>query len=482
MTPLIGFAPDMDPMEPGVLTDCTNVVPYEFGLEGAPTGLVPANVPVLAAPCIGAAVVQKLDVVRRIFAGTTTRIYELNGGVWNDVSRPTFYTGGTDTRWEFCQFGDASLAANAVAKIQRSPGSGAFVDIASAPIAKIIFSVGAFVMALNVNDGVEKVDGWANSASFNELDWTPSVATLANNGRLVSTPGPITAGGRLGEFAIAYKENAIYVGQFVGGAATFDWVEVPSGNAGCVGQNAWCDVGGIHFIVGPDNFWLFDGQRPSFTGEGVVRQWFYDNSDPTLRYKTECVYDAQENRVWIFFHSVGAVVKDTALVYHVLTKRWGKVSKSITTTLNYITQQITIDGLAALASTISGLPPIPFDSQYWISGGKSLSVFDLTNQMQSLSGPTSDSRMTSGDFGDDEQVTYVHRVRLRFNINPSTASVDMFYKMNEGDSLLFSATSVMTNGQFDTRQTGRFHRARFDMSGYYRLTGIKPYYKTTGTR
>lgn len=482
MTPLLGFTPDADPLTPGVITECTNFIPHESGFEGAPSAVTPTGVPALAAACQGAAVITKLDGTRRIFAGTQTKLYELSGGVWVDVSRVGDYTGSSDSRWSFCQFGDTTLASNGTDTIQRSAGSGAFANTATAPKSKIVFSVGAFVVALNVNDGVVKPDGWANCASFDETSWTASVSTLANNGRLVSTPGALTAGGRLGEFAIAYKEQAIYVGQFVGAPATFDWVEVPGGDAGCIGQDAWCDVGGTHFVVGADNFWLFDGTRPQPIGDGKVRQWFYNNSSAQYRYRTQCSYDAQKNRVYVYFASLNATTPDTVLVYHTLTKQWGKMSLGVQAVLNYIAAGTTIDGLDSFSATIDGLPDVAYDSQFWLSGGKSQSFFNSSNQLQSLTGVSASSNFTTGDLGDDDQVTTLNQVRLRFQSNPTTATVTTYGKMNEGDALTENASATMADGKFDVRQSARFHRARFSMTGGYKLNAIRPLIVRSGQR
>ena len=87
MDKILGFLPDADPTIPGVLTECVNLTPFEQGMRGAPSASTPAGVPALAAACIGSSIVTKLDDTRRLFAGTTTKLYELSGGVWTDVSR-----------------------------------------------------------------------------------------------------------------------------------------------------------------------------------------------------------------------------------------------------------------------------------------------------------------------------------------------------------------------------------------------------------
>jgi hypothetical protein len=44
MDKLLGFLPDADPTLPGVITLCENIIPYEYGLQGSPTGLTPDSV------------------------------------------------------------------------------------------------------------------------------------------------------------------------------------------------------------------------------------------------------------------------------------------------------------------------------------------------------------------------------------------------------------------------------------------------------
>jgi hypothetical protein len=472
MQKLLGFAPDADPTTPGVLTDCTNLIPYEQGMKGAPTGSTPSGVPALANKCSGAAVVTKLDDIRRIFAGTLTSLYELSGG-WTDVSGAT-YTGGSDARWQFAQFGNSTLATNGADAIQRSASTGAFASIAGAPIAKIMFSVGTQVMALNTNDGTVKTDGWHCCATYDETDWTPSSATLSNKGRIVSSPGAFTAGGRLGEYAIGYKERAIYIGQFVGAPSVWDWTQVAGGEAGCVGVDAWADMGGAHFIVGPDNFWVFDGSRPVPIADNIVREWFYSNSNPRYLYRTQCVADRTNNVVWVFYCSTSSSTPDQALIYHMKTKQWGRATLNVEATLNYVSSGVTIDDLPTYSATIDGLASYSFDSQFWLVGGRSLAAFNTSHQLQSLTGVSSSSSMTTGYAGDDDNVSLLNQLRLRFapGYKPTTATVQTLTKMELGDSPTVGSSSTMADGKFDVMDDARWHAAVFNFTGPHRVMAV----------
>jgi len=470
MQNLLGFTPDVESTVAGVITDCTNLIPTEKGMKGAQSPAIPSGIAALAATCIGAATISKLDDTRRVFAGTTTKLYELSGSSWTDVSTGT-YTGGVDTRWAFAQFGNSTLAANLADTIQRSNTSGVFSSIATAPKAKIVFSVGSQVMALNTNDGTVKQDGWHCCAAFDETDWTPSVTTLAARGRLVDAPGQITAGGRLGEYAVAYKERALHIGQYVGAPSVWDWRAIAG--AGCVGQDAWCDIDGAHFFVGLDSFWLFDGSRPQPVGTGQVKQWFFDNSSPILRSKIQCIYDRQNGHVWTFFASKNSTALDKALVYHLATKKWGLVDIAIEAAMNYVSQGATIDDLSTISATIDGLSAYSFDSQYWLAGGRALSVFQ-SKQIKTLTGVSTSSGFTTGDAGDDDRYTFLSKIRLRFSPNrkPATANVQVFGKAEAGESLTAGPSASMTDGKFDVMQSARFHRAAFTFTGDYELIAV----------
>lgn len=483
MTPILGFMPDAEQTLPGLVADCTNLIPSRVGMEGGPSAVTPSDVPALAAECQGAAVVYKLDNTRRVIAATATKIYELDAGSWTDRTRSVGgdYNGGSDSRWAITQFGDATLLANKADTIQRST-SGAFADISGAPKAEVVFSVGAFVMALNVNDGAEKPDGWHCCAAFDDTDWTESVTTQSASGRLVSTPGPLTAGLRLGEYAVAYKQRSIYLGQYVGAPAVWDWTPISGGEAGCVGKEALCDIGGAHFFVGDDNFWLFDGTRPVPIGDDVVRQWFVDNSNPSFRYKIICNFDRENDRVWIFYPSNDSEVLDSALVYHVRSKKWGRADRSVEAVLTYVAPGVTFDTWDDYGATFDSLPDVPFDSQFWLSGGRALSVFDTSHQLQSLTGASATSSFTTGEVGDDDAVVLLQQIRLRYAVAPSTASVSTEHMMNSGEAFSAGVSGSMNDGKFDTLKAARWHRATFSFTGDVRVTHMNAKTKVVGQR
>jgi len=483
MIPLLGFAPDLDETTPGVMTACTNLIPHEKGMQGGPAPVAPVGVGALAAACRGAAVLTLLSGTRRLFAGTQTKMYELTGTTWDDVSRVGDYTGSAENRWSFAQFGNTTVAANDTEVLQASTSSGDFADIATAPTAKIVIAVANFLIAFNTVDGTfgDRPDGWWCCAFMDHTSWAPSVTTQANNGRLVGEGGEITAAARLGRAAVAFKAGAMFFGTYVGSPAVWQWDQVP-GQIGCVGPEAVCDIGGILLFLADDNFYVFDGTAPIPIG-GEVRQWFLDNSSSTYRYRTQISFDRQKNRVWVCFpgkSSSGAC--DSVLVYHVVTKRWGSADRTVEAVLNYVSPGLTFDSIGAVYSTWDDLPDIPYDSQFWLAGGQVFSLFDSTHQVVNMVGASVSSGFSTGDMGDDDLVTMIDYVRLRFLQTPSAATVTGSVKQVEGDDLDPGASGTLADGKFDVRQSGRWHRLAFELTGPASLNGIKPKMIAVGGR
>lgn len=470
MKPLIGFLPDADPTAAGAIMDCANIIPFDAGFEGAPTP-VAASVPALAAECRGAAVLTKLDGTRRAFAGSQAKLYELTGAAWTDRSAGAgSYTGSTESRWSFAQFGDTSIASNLVDAMQSS-ASGAFAAIAGAPKAQIVVSASNnFVIAFHTNEGTygDAPDRWWNCAQSDQTTWTPSVATGATTGRLVAAEGPITAALPLGDYVIAYKRKGLFVGQFVGSASgTWAWPRVRGGECGCVGQDAVCDIGGAHFIVGEDDFWIFDGTAPQSIGAGV-RNWFRKNVSQTYRYRTKVSYDRERNLVWVNYPSQQSTGQtDRTLVFHIGRKQWGIADFTAEALLAYVAPGVTIDGLTAYSSTIDGLPPIPFDSQYWLSGGRSFSYFNTAHQIVVNNGASAASWWQSSEVGDDDAVTTLSRARIRWILEPSAATSTGLSKMSSGKVAvpMAGAEPMQEDSSFMVWQEARWHSVRFDMTG-----------------
>jgi hypothetical protein len=135
----------------------------------------------------------------------------------------------------------------------------------------------------------------------------------------------------------------MFLGQYVGPPEVLQFQRIP-GDQGCVGPEAVVDIGGAHIFVGEDNIWLYDGSRPVPIAQGVLRQWFFDDLSATYKYRTIVTYDRNNGRVWVHYPSTVSTGKpDSALVYHLGSKRWGRANRTIEAAMNYVTPGVTWD-------------------------------------------------------------------------------------------------------------------------------------------
>ena len=479
MIPLIGFSPDADPTAPGVITDCQNIVPSEYGIRGAPSPVsVGANA--LAAECRGAANVVLITGTRRLFAGTATRLYMLDTDnvTWLNKSRAANYTQGTDERWSFAQYGDATLAAYQGAVLQRAISSGDFADVSGSPSAKIIVSASGFAVAFNT---ATYADEWYCSAYLDETDWTLDVATQCVKGRLIQGAGQIMAAKRLGDDILAYKAGSMYIGRYEGAPEVWRWAQV-SGEVGCVGLDAVCETPQGHVFVGLDNVYLCDGSAPRPLATGAVRRWLFREMSGLYMHRTKVLWDRDNHLVWIYFVGAGDTMCKRCLVYHMLSNRWGIADETCEAVVTWITTSYTYDGGHPIITTYDASPGIPYDSLFWMAGRELPSIFNGSHVLSALAGRCNSAHIRTGDMGDDMGYTYCDSVAFRFTRAPTSSITTGLVKDEAGIFSAWQSVQANNDGTYDMRQRGRWHAFRLDTVGDFHLTAVRPSVKAAGRR
>ncbi len=479
MIQLTSFYPDLDEHQQGVITNLEMMIPTMRGYRGAPS--LTSIAPALAAQCRGAAAIIKLDGTSRVFAGTQTKLYELSSGTWNDISRDNppssanDYTGSSDSVWRFAQFGDVSLAVNGVDAFQFSSSTGDFEDLAGAPKAATIDTVGGFVMVGNYNDGTDTPDGIHWSALYDYTDWTPDVATQCGNIRLLDTPGEVVALRRLGQNAVAYKRNSMYL--MVNNGPPVLWgSQLISGEVGALSHEAVVATDTFHFFISDNDIYVFDGARPQSIGDGV-REWFFADLHRDYAYKTKGVYDKANSIVYWYYASIASTGElDSCIVYHPKTGRWGRANRTIEACLEYITPAYTYGDLQTDYSTYDAIPAAQYGSPFWGAADINMGVFGSDHILYTLTGSSTSSSLTTGAVGDDVYVTLIQRVQPRFTDDPTSGSMVNLYRMTDGSAYTIDQTSTLSSGRFDVLRSARWHKFKMSFTGDVEITGIN--YKT----
>ena len=442
MVKLQGFAPDLDPTTPGILQSVTNMLPTTRGMVGAPT---PVNtIWILDGASRGCATIETLANGTKTYLGKGNYLFELNGAGLNLVG--SGYATGTG-RIVFTSFGNAVIACNGSDGVRLVASTGAmFGSISGAPSARIIESVGLFVLAFGTTYGGDtSPDGWHSCALGDYTDWTPNITTQAANGRFLDSAGAVTAARRINDGIIAYKKRSMYYGQYVGGDIIWQWSQIAT-NIGCVGQDAVVNAGGMHYFIGADDIYMYDGSQPRSIGQAIKR-WFFADADPARLKNVIAVHDRNDDHVWFWYSSKIAESGffDTAIVYNMLTGAWGRVSLVVQ---DVMTHQ---SGTDTLSVVISGSP-------YY--------------RVKTLSGACAAASMQTFAIGDDDQYSRLSKVRLRFIDNPTSATVTHSHKISLGDAYTTGATDAMSDNKVNFSQSSRWHKLKIDTVGDFEISGL----------
>lgn len=474
---MLSFLPDAPESTPDILTD-VDAIPTLRGYSGPPANLT-AGYAALAAACIGAALMFRLDGTTRLLAGTQSKLYEGSGTSWTDVSRVGSYTTG-DTKWRFAQSGNTSLAISKAVQLQSST-SGAFANVANAPKAALMETVGDFVLLANCDDtgtglatgyGDQPNRWWCSQIYLPTATWAPSVSTQATSGLLVASPGACTGLKRLGAQAVIYKARSMYLGTYVGAPEVFQWQLIP-GEIGVANNEAVVSIGAAHLFVGFEDIYSFDGSRPTPIGAGI-KEFFFADLNKSYAYRIEGIHDFQNQCVWWFYPSGASTTLNAAIIYNYRTQRWGRTSRSIECPLTSVASAVTYDGLATLFASYDLLPAISYDSPFWQSGAPILSVIDTTHTLNTLTGTAATWYITTGYIGDDAKVLTCTRVRPRYGSKPMTASMTAYSSMALGDVPTTGSTSDINGNRYDLIQSARWHQFNLTMTGDGEIQAVLP--------
>lgn len=472
---LKGYAPDADPTIEGVLTNCNQFIPTIRGFRAAPSAITTGQ-SVLAGTCQGASILEKLDRTTRFFAAAPTKVYEASSTNWIDVSGTT-YAPASDVRYRFAQFGDVSLVATKSNRIHASSASGTFVGLA-APSAAIIETVNNFVFAFDTNEALfgDCTNRWFCSALGSYTDWVPSIVTQCASGTLTGAPGKILAGRRFGDNIIAYKQNSMYIGQYVGSPTIWSFTQIP-GEVGALCQEVVVNIGTPeqpkHIFMGSDNFYSYDGSRPVPIGNNLREKVFNEELFRTYSYLSLSLHDRQKGNVYFFYCSSNTLTPDKCVVYNYRTGLWGRDDRTIEMVVDYIAGGTTYDGLGSSYVTYDSMPSLSYDALFATAGTSVPSLFTTTHSLYSLTGAATTSTFTTGDYGDTQMMSCLSRVIPRFITAPASGTMINYYRNASGDSLNTDMTTPMdSNSRFDVIREARWHRSRFDLTGPMELAVI----------
>jgi hypothetical protein len=471
-----------------------NVVPHEARSYAPFSGLTTIT-DALSARCQGAYAVRQSSGVVRIFAGDATKLYQIIGAAWEDVSGAT-YTTDAQAIWAFAAFGDRVLATNYSDAIQSylMGTSTDFADLSvDAPKARYIWTVKDFVM---VGDTVDGTDGQRQnrvwwSAIADPTSWpTPgSAAAEAVQSDFNDLPYGGQVVGGVGGFngcdGAIFCRDAIYRIAYSGTGTVFDFLDAERGR-GCAVPGSIIEFGDGVFFIAEDGIKVFNGANSISIGDGKVDHWFWNNVNQDHLSRINAGYDARNKLIYLAFPSTESTgTPDMMLVWNIRLNRFSVAEENVEYLLRAYSLGYTLEELDAFG-TMETLP-YSLDSTNWMGGRPGPAGFGDDHKLGFFSGSTKAATVETGEVHDTSgRRAFVSRARPICDLSAGTLSTQIGYRDSQGGTVSYTtATTQGLDGTCPHRIDARYMRARVSVSAgatWTHLQGVEIDARQTGRR
>lgn len=471
------FAPDIDPITPGILIDCSNAYPTVKGFRSYPS-LVRYSTNNLPGTAFGvfSGAQGSADV---LVAGVADQLYEL-------VAK-TFVSAGLSlgtitppARWRFDMYGTDLIAVNGLDPVQMKPISGSFATLGGGPpVASIAQATDFSLFLIEANSS-----RWWSSLS--DTIWTPSIATQTVRGNLDSTNGNISAAHALRSGIAIYKRKALHYGTFTGPPFYWDFVTV-STQIGAPSQEAIANLGDVQYFLGPDDFYAFDAQSLKRIPNNL-KEWFFANYDQTKDYLVSARWEQEKSLIFWHFASLQSVGEtiDLWICYNLRTGKWSKGAEMVDVPVfsSIQTGNLTYADFTATYPTYADVEGLRY-------GDLRSRAIDLSGVIKSAdhglylyNGAPAGGYVTSHDFGDRHNMYQVTRLRPQFSVYPQSGAIlEVLSQYRPGDAPVAGpVVNLSSDGWFNFRNTSRLQRFKITALSEMEITGVEAMVDYAGER
>lgn len=320
------FAPDTFQLDDQAdAPDLLNVIPRGDGF-GPIRGLAEWTT-ALPSRCRGLFYARTSNGSVAIFAGTSTRLYQLNNTTlaWIDVSKggSSYTVLNADESWQFVQFNNFVIAvqANTAPQVFDLTSSTAFADLGgSPPQARYIAIVNRFVVLFGLASNPFRVQ-WSGLNAV--TTWTSGV----NSSDYQDLPdGGIARGVSGGDLGYILQDSAIRRMTFSPGSDVVFQIDRVGRDIGVLAPQSIINVNSKLFFISSKGFMRMDAgsSEPAPIGEARVNEFFASSYDSAGIGFVQSAADPNSNTcIWTFRTSGSSADGwDAMLIYNYIRDRW----------------------------------------------------------------------------------------------------------------------------------------------------------------
>jgi hypothetical protein len=355
--PFPEWKPDISPYKGASSQVIANVVPRADGY--GPFQDFTAFTSALAGACRGFFYARKTDGSVAVFAGTSTRLYQLSNTdfSWTDVSAGgSAYTAlPSSDHWQFAQFGNFVIAvqANVAPQMFDLSSSTSFAALGgSPPQARTIAIVGRFVVLSGLLSTPYRIQ-WSglNAATT----WTSGV----NSSDYQDLPdGGIVRGAAGGEYGVIFQETAMRRMIYVPGSPVIFNIERVTEDKGLVAPYSLIRAGDKIFFLAPQGFQGMDatGAPAPIGKERFDRTFFADYDSGSIQMIIGAADPAQTRVYWAYKSQAGQAGQfDKVLCYDYALNRASIVTTSGEYLASLARPGLTLENLDAISGSLDAL-------------------------------------------------------------------------------------------------------------------------------
>lgn len=400
MLPFGEYRPDVSDYNTQVSQTIRNVVPSSSGY--APFKALTAYSGAAADTCRGYFFARKNDGSVSVFAGTSTKLYNLNNTTqaWADVSKgaTTYSALSSNAQWQFAQFNQFVFAVqqNAPVQVFNLTSSTEFADLGgSPPQASYVSVVNRFLVLSGLAAPNSYRVQWSD---LNDTtNWSSGQADFQD-----LADGGIVRGVSGGEFGVIFQDQSIRRMTYAPGSPYVFGIDRISIGDGLYGPYSLLTSADRTFFCSPQGFkMLLPGGYPTPIGKEKVDATFFADVDTGNLQLLIGAADPTSTRVyWAYKSNNGATgLFDKILCYDWALNKW----TPLTVTGEYIASLakpgVTLEGVdSAYGSNIDTLTISSLDDISTASVSQ-LSAFGSDHKMGFFTGANLEATLRTSESG-----------------------------------------------------------------------------------
>lgn len=480
------WLPDQPDTQNSGVTVATNVIPAAQGYRSMNSFVAYSEAATAKIKGIFAA--KDADGNAKLFAGDEGKLYLHNTGTnaLDNISKSgsPAYDLSSGEKWRFTQFGDDVIAVGGIGEEPQKFTLGtdsAFSNLSGTPPkADFIATVRDFVWVANIDSGSGRLpfrcywSGFNNATSWTSGTDQSDFQDLPDSGAITGLVG--------GEYCTILCERAIYRATYAGLPLVWQFDKIDS-QRGCAFSGSVCNAGSNVFFLADDGFYSFNGQQSAPIGSEKVNDFFINDFDTNYADRMSAAVDPiNEIAMWSYTSTQSPSGQpDKIIMYNYVLNKWSLAEIEADALSPMFTAGYTTDSLANIDTLVDNLDMV-VDSrqftggQYIFGGAYNDKIFAFTGTQLAATIETGEAILTAGSH------SLINRLYAYHEGGDVTAQIGT-RDTQTGTPTYSTATAPNNDGFVPTRASGRYHRARLNLSGNWsKVLGIDIEAAKTGRR